>query len=116
MMATSKTPSSKKLPKKQIENRHIFEFICRNYNRLKAELVLRHDDISLLGSGYEDVFNDTFVLLFKDEKAVGVTKERELVALFKARYNMLTYRAVMEAKIESHPFDNVNATDDTEND
>lgn len=78
-------------------NDEVMSMIAHNYNRLKLLCDYRIQGL-YCSKSYEDIFQDTVLLVSQDEKAASLPTERELVDYFCYRFRMIEYQAINDNK------------------
>ncbi len=73
------------------------DMIARNYNRLKQLCSYRTSGL-YYSKSYEDIFQDTILLVSQDEKASTLSSDKELTDYFCYRFRMIEYQAVNDNK------------------
>lgn len=71
--------------------------IAHNYNRLKQLCGYRSSGL-YCSKSYEDIFQDTVLLVSQDEKASTLSSENELIDYFRYRFRMIEYQAINDNK------------------
>lgn len=78
-------------------NPEIMIMIAHNYEHLKQ--LCSYRDFGLYCSkSYEDIFQDTVLLVSQDEKASTLSSEKELIDYFCYRFRMILYQAINDNK------------------
>lgn len=71
--------------------------IAHNYDRLKQLCGYRATGL-YCSKSYEDVFQDTVLLISQDEKATTLTTEEDLINYFCYRFRMIEFQAINDNK------------------
>lgn len=72
--------------------------IARNYERLKL-LCDNHTHSLFCSKSYEDLFQDTILLVSHDEKASTLSSEEEIIKYFCHRFRMVEFQAINDNKL-----------------
>lgn len=71
--------------------------IAHNYDHLKQLCGYRASGL-YCSKSYEDVFQDTVLLVSQDEKASTLSSEKELIDYFCYRFRMIEFQAINDNK------------------
>lgn len=76
----------------------VMAMIAHNYDRLKLLCGYRASGL-YCSKSYEDVFQDTVLLVSQDEKASTLSSEKELIDYFCYRFRMILFQAINDNKL-----------------
>lgn len=76
----------------------VMVMIAHNYDRLKQLCGYRASGL-YCSKSYEDVFQDTVLLVSQDEKASTLSSEKELIDYFCYRFRMILFQAINDNKL-----------------
>lgn len=76
----------------------VMVMIAHNYDHLKQLCGYRASGL-YCSKSYEDVFQDTVLLVSQDEKASTLSSEKELIDYFCYRFRMILFQAINDNKL-----------------
>lgn len=76
----------------------VMVMIAHNYDHLKQLCGYRAYGL-YCSKSYEDVFQDTVLLVSQDEKASTLSSEKELIDYFCYRFRMILFQAINDNKL-----------------
>lgn len=70
-------------------NERVLEVIARNYDQLYWRC---YDTVPAYNrTDFEDIFEDCILFMSRDERAVGLTSEQDIIELFVYRFRMIEF-------------------------